>query len=113
MSAMKDLFIDILDGINRYYKDEGFGSDAYDEFENNPSCIGLMYTTDGDNEEYELQCSLDLEHMEYIRQYGDREVRDKVSAVDLYADFCGHYPVSWDSLYSWTMELAIESEDEL
>lgn len=111
MSKMKDLLIDILNGINAYDEREGFEPSAFDEYEED-GIIPLMYTTDGDDEEYELQCSLDLKNMEYIRQYGDKVVRDKATPIELYTDFCGRFPVSWDSLYSWTMDIKEESEDE-
>lgn len=98
---------EILNGINDYFKREEFDSDVFDE----PlEYIGLMYTTDGDDEEYEVSCAIDFKHRQYIRRYGDKIVRDDETLHGLYHDFCGQYPVSWDALYSWTMELANNEE---
>ena len=100
--------------IEEYLSDE-FGDD-YDISADDLNEVGLMYTTDGDNEEVELQVYVDLLHpsIKYcVRGYNsaDYEVRheDKYNSLKDLIDR-ELVRLDWDDLYSRCIDFTVPED---
>ena len=97
---------EIIKKYNSYCKEE-FGNEPVSE-NTTTGTLGLMYTSVGENEEYDVQVSYDLDNQEIICELYDKETgkTETYKQKETYEEFLEELDfASFQDYYSWAHDV--------